>query len=122
MEHLKIEFNKKNLQINTKFNAKVYQCFSKLIPAFAIQKKDFKCPELNFTKTIGLMLEATSSVAGRMPKTKRFLRTHSLGSAKSKSWRFKTSPSSISSCHREILTGLEMEQLDAENTARTIRN
>lgn len=70
---------------------------------------------LNKCLVMGLMLEApVSSVAelGRMPKTSRFLRTHSLGSI-SNFCRFKTLPSSISSCHRDILAGLVvMVQLD----------
>ena len=70
---------------------------------------------LNKCLVMGLMLEApVSSVAelGRMPKTSRFLRTHSLGSSISNFCRFKFSPSSISSCHRDILPGLVMVQLD----------
>ena len=78
---------------------------------------------LNKCLVMGLMLEApVSSVAeaGRMPKTSRFLRTHSLGSI-SNFCRFKTLPSSISSCHRDILAGLVvMVQLDTARIKKQI--
>ena len=74
---------------------------------------------LNKCLVMGLMLEApVSSVAELMPKTSRLLRTHSLGSSISNFCRFKTSPSSISSCHRDLLPGLVMVQLDTARIKR----